>query len=86
MDKSELLTEIKKDKAFRNALRDTLKVDVYEKEYYNLDEFSVITGLSPLALKNRRKKGLIRMVNEGNEILISKSEVEKFVAHLSKHL
>ena len=86
MDKTELLTEIKKDKAFRNALRDTLKVDVYEKEYYNLKEFSVIVGMTPRALKNRRAKGEIKMINEGNEILILKSEVEKFVAKLNKNL
>lgn len=77
---------MKTDKEFRSSVLSLLKLDSLKKEFYNIHELSVITGLSPLALKGRRKRGQIKMINEGNEILISKTEVDRFLKRLNKNI
>lgn len=56
------------------------------KQYYTIQELSVITGISVLGLKGRRKRGQIRMINEGNEILIPVTEVNRYLKKLGTNL
>ena len=57
-----------------------------EKQFYHVKELSQITGLSVLALKGRRKRGSLIMINEGNELLVPTSEVIRFINYLKKQL
>ena len=54
------------------------------KQYYSLNEVVEITGLSVLALKGRRKRGSIKLVNEGNCILMAKAELDRLLSKLNK--
>jgi predicted ATP-binding protein involved in virulence len=86
MTKSEFLQAMKTDSEFKEAVRSVLKLEVIQKQYYNLNELSNITGLSPLSLKGRRKRKQIKMLNDGNEILITTKEVERFLRKLNTAL
>ena len=54
------------------------------KQYYSLKEVVEITGLSVLALKGRRRRGSIKLINEGNCILMSKDELNKLLEKLNR--
>lgn len=59
------------------AIRPGLK-----KEFVNLTELALITGLTEGMLKSRRTKGELKMINYGNTIIIPIAEVERFTAWL----
>lgn len=86
MTKEQFIQEMKTDSQFKAAVCAVLKLEVITKEFYNLNELSYITGLSPLALKGRRKRKQIKMLNDGNDVLISKKEVDRFLRKLNTAL
>lgn len=57
-----------------------------KKLFYHITELAYMTGLSIRALKGRRERGQIKMINEGNEILIEAKEVDRFISSLNNHL
>ena len=52
------------------------------KQFYHIKELSTVTGLSVRALKGRRARGKIKMINNGNDILITVVEVKRFLKNL----
>ncbi len=86
MSKEEFLREMKNDSQFRLTVKSVLKLEVIHKQYYHITELAALTGLTPLALKGRRKRGLLKMFNDGKDILISKKEVERFLNKLNSNL
>ncbi len=55
------------------------------KQFYNIQELSVITGISVLGLKGRRKRGKVKMINDGNEILITVTEANRYLKRLGQN-
>ncbi len=55
------------------------------KQFYNIQELSVITGITVLGLKGRRKRGKVKMFNDGNEILITVTEVNRYLKKLGQN-
>jgi len=49
------------------------------KIFYTLDEVSNITGISKFGLKNRAKKGIIKLNYNGNVVLMHKTELDRLI-------
>ena len=56
------------------------------KAFYSLKEVSHLTGITFLGLKGRQKRGTLKCVNEGNVVLVPKSEVERLLDKLKRQL
>lgn len=82
--RNELFILINQDKPTKQALIELIQSVRVEKKFYSLDEVSHITGLTKLALKGRRKRGTVKMINEGNCILIHRDEVNRLIEKLNK--
>jgi len=54
-----------------------------KKEFYSLEEVSVITGLSKSSIKGRYRRGTIERVYSGNKPLIPARELEKLLYKLN---
>lgn len=54
-----------------------------KKEFYSLEEVSVITGLTKSSIKGRYRRGTIERVYSGNKPLIPAKEVEKLLHKLN---
>lgn len=52
------------------------------KEYYHVKEISQITGLTVDAIKGRRKRGTLELVNDGNVLLMHKDELSRILKKL----
>ena len=55
-----------------------------KKEFYSLEEVSVITGLTKSSIKGRYRRGTIERVYSGNKPLIPAKEVEKLIFKLNQ--
>ena len=55
-----------------------------EKEYYHIKEVKQITGISVDALKGRRKRGNLELVNDGNVLLMHKDELNRILHKLNQ--
>ena len=56
------------------------------KQFYSVDEFSTITGLTKLAIQGRRNRGTLKFANDSTSILIPASELNRILKKLNDQL